>query len=239
MLFNDELFWQALNVTLRYTVMSIPLGITTSLFLASLLNQRIPGMALFRTIFYLPSVISGVAVSLLWIWLLNPNFGLINYALRVTLGIQGPKWLLSPEWVVPSFVLMSLWSVGGSVIIYLAALQSVPTELYEAAALDGASAWGRFRNVTLPMISPAILFTFVTGIIGSFQVFTQAYVMTSGGPHYASLFYGLYVFQNAFRYFKMGYASALAWVLFLIVLLVTLTTFRLSSDRVFYQAGGR
>jgi multiple sugar transport system permease protein len=172
-------------------------------------------------------------------WLLNPNFGLINYALRVLFGIQGPKWLLSSTWVVPSFVLMSLWGVGGSLIIYLAALQSVPTELYEAAALDGANAWRRFRNVTLPMISPVILFTFVTGIIGSFQVFTQAYVMTSGGPHYASLFYGLYVFQNAFRYFKMGYASALAWVLFLIILLLTLATFRLSSERVFYQAGGR
>jgi multiple sugar transport system permease protein len=237
MLTRDELFWQALKVTATYTALSVPMGIVVSLFLATLLNQRIPALSLFRTVFYLPSVISGVAASLLWIWLLNPAFGLVNYLLRVLFGIIGPKWLLSEAWVIPAFVLMSLWGVGGSLVIYLAALQSVPTELYEAASLDGATAWRRFRNVTLPMISPVILFTFITGIIGSFQTFMQAYVMTQGGPHYASLFYGLYLFQNAFRYFKMGYGSALAWVLFVIVLLLTLVTFRLSADRVYYAGG--
>jgi multiple sugar transport system permease protein len=241
MFFGDPLFWQALKVTGTYTFLAVPLGIVVSLFLAVMLNQRIPALSIFRTIFYLPSVISGVAVSLLWLWMLNPTFGLINYLLRVLFGIQGPKWLLSGPWVIPSFVLMSMWSVGGSLVIYLAALQSVPTELYEAASLDGATAWRRFWHVTLPMISPVILFTFITGIIGSLQTFTQAYVMSDrgrGGPHYASLFYGLYLFQNAFRYFRMGYASALAWVLFLIILLLTSLTFKLSSERVFY-AGGR
>jgi multiple sugar transport system permease protein len=147
---------------------------------------------------------------------------------------------LCGRWFIPSFVLMSLWGVGGSLIIYLAALQSVPTELYEAASMDGATAWRRFWSITLPMISPVILFTFITGMIGALQVFTQAYVMSDrgrGGPHYASLFYGLYLFQNAFRYFKMGYASAMAWVLFLIILGLTLLTFKVSSERVFYQAG--
>ena len=234
---SDELFWQSLKVTAVYTLFGVPLGIIAALFLSSLLNQRIPAMPVFRTMFYLPSVISGVAVSLLWIWLLNPTFGLINYFLRVAFGVRGPKWLLSPQWVLPAFVLMSLWTVGGSTIIYLAALQGVPSELYEAAQLDGANAWRRFRHVTLPMISPVILFTFITGIIGSFQVFTQAYVMTGGGPHYASLFYGLYIFQNAFRKFKMGYASALAWVLFIIILGLSLVTFRASANRVHYQAG--
>lgn len=235
---KDNLFWQALKVTTVYTALSVPLGIAASLFLAVLLNQRIPALSVYRTIFYLPSVISGVAAALLWMWLLNPTFGLINYLLRVLFGIAGPKWLISKTWVIPGFVLMSLWGIGGSLVIYLAALQSVPTELYEAASLDGATAWRRFWSVTIPMISPVILFTFITGIIGSFQTFMQAYVMTQGGPHYASLFYGLYLFQNAFRYFKMGYGSALAWVLFLIILVLTLLTFRITSERVYY-AGGR
>jgi len=235
---GDPLFWQALKVTIGYTFTAVPLGIVASLFLATMLNQKVPALAFFRTVFYLPSVISGVAVSLLWLWLLNPAFGLINWAIYSLFGITGPKWLLSNEWVIPAFVLMSLWGVGGGLIIYLAALQSVPTELYEAASLDGANAWRRFRNVTLAMISPVVLFSFITGVIGSFQIVTQAYVMTGGGPHYASLFYGLYVFQNAFRYFKMGYASSLAWVLFLIVLGLTLLTFKVSSQFVHYQAGG-
>ncbi len=234
----DELFWQSLKVTLLYTVFAVPLGIVVALFLASLLNQRIPALAAFRTLFYLPSVISGVAVSLLWMWLLNPTVGLVNYLLRAGLGIQGPKWLISGQWVIPAFVLMSLWTVGGSLILYLAALQSVPTELYEAASLDGATAMGRFWNVTLPMISPVVLFTFVTGMIGSFQVFTQSYVMTRGGPHYASLFYGLYIFQNAFQLFKMGYAAALAWILFIIIMSLSVLTLRLSSRVVYYQGGG-
>jgi len=242
MLFDDKLFWQSLKVTFTYAVMALPLGIAFALFLAVLLNQKIPAMAFFRTVFYMPSVIAGVAVSLLWLWLFNPNLGLINHVLRSVFGIQGPNWLLNKTTVIPSYVIMSLWGVGASVIIYLAALQSVPTELYEAASLDGAGATRRFRHVTLPMISPVILFTFITGMIGALQVFTQAYVMSDrgrGGPNYASLFYGLYLFQNAFRYYKLGYASALAWVLFLIILGLTLLTFKISSDRVFYQSGGR
>lgn len=239
MFFGDALFWQSLKVTFSYTVLAVPLGIIFALFLAVVLNQRVPGLAIFRTIFYLPSVISGVAVSLLWLWLLNPTIGLVNYLLWTLFHIRGPMWMLDKAWVIPSFVLMSLWGVGGPLVIYLAALQGVPTELYEAASIDGATAWKRFWHITLPMISPVILFTFITGMIGALQVFTQAYVMSDrgrGGPHYASLFYGLYLFQNAFRYFKMGYASAMAWVLFFIILFLTLLTFKVSSEHVFYQS---
>ncbi len=216
----DPLFWQSLKVTTVYTLLAVPLGIVFALALAMLLNRPIRGVNLFRTVFYIPSVISGVAASMLWAWVFNPEFGVLNGALRIV-GIEGPKWLFDQQWVIPALVIMSLWSVGGSMIIYLAALQGVPTELYEAAQVDGAGPWRRFRHVTLPQISPVIFFTLITGLINSFQTFTQAYVMTNGGPQNASLFFGLYLYNNAFRYLKMGYASALAWTLLLIILALT------------------
>ncbi|MCX7796294.1 MAG: sugar ABC transporter permease [bacterium] len=235
-LFFDPLFWQALKVTSYYSLLSVPLGIILSLIIAILLNQKIRGLVWFRTIYYVPSVISGVAVSLLWMWIFNPEFGILNFLLWKLFRIQGPAWLMSEEWVIPALIIMSFWGIGGDIVIYLAGLQGIPTELYEAAEIDGANSWKKFLNITIPMMSPILLFTLVMGIIGSFQVFTQAYVMTRGGPHYASLFYVLYIYQNAFQFFNMGYASALSWILFIIILLLTLLIFKSSPLWVYYES---
>jgi len=238
-LVQDDLFWQALKVTTLYTVISLPLGIAASLGLAILLNQKVPAVAFLRTAFYLPSVISGVPLALLWLWIFNPDFGLLNYAIWRFTGLQGPQWLQSEAYVLPALIVMSLWGVGGTMIIFLAGLQGIPTDLYEAAQMDGATTVRRFRHITLPTLSPVIFFNCVLGIIGSFQVFTTAQVMTQGGPNYASLFYVLYLYNVAFRDFRMGYASALAWVLFLIVLALTLLTFKSSASWVHYEDAGR
>lgn len=238
-LISDPLFWQSLKVTSIYSFFSVPLGITFSLIIALLLNQKVRGLAWFRTIFYTPSVISGVAVSLLWMWIFNPEFGILNYLLWKIFRIKGPAWLFDEFWVLPALIIMSLWGIGGGIVIYLASLQGIPTELYEAAEIDGASSWNKFWRVTLPLITPVIFFNLITGIIGSFQVFTQGYVMTGGGPHYASLFYVLYLYQEAFLSFNMGYASALAWILFLIILFFTLIIFKSSSLWVYYEGTRR
>ena len=235
-LFSEQLFWQSLKVTALYAMGSVTLGILTSLFIALLLNRNIRGVAVFRTIFYLPSVISGVAVSLLWMWILNTDFGIVNYLLWELFGIKGPSWIMSRVWVIPSMILISLWGIGGSIIIYLARLQGIPTELYEAAEIDGAGYWRRLRYITLPMMTPVIFFNLLTGIIFSFQVFTQAYVITGGGPDNASLVYVLHLYRNAFKYFRMGYASALAWVLFVILLVLSALVFQTSSRWVYYEA---
>jgi multiple sugar transport system permease protein len=240
-LFTDDLFWQSLKVTTIYSLFSVPLGIALALGVAVMLNQKIPFVALFRTIYYLPSVISGVAVSLLWLWIFNPSFGLLNSILWQVFHIKGPSWIYSEQWVLPSLILMSLWTVGGSIVLYLAGLQGVPTELYEAASLDGAGAWRRFWHVTLPMISPVILFTLITGIIASFQTFTQAQIMTQGGPHYGSWFYIYNLWYNAFGSSgaDMGYASAIAWILFILVLALTLLALRTSQAWVYYEGAER
>src|SRR5690349_7906515 len=188
-LYNDRIFWKSLQVTAYYSLLAVPLGIIASLLLAVLLNQKVPFQGLFRTLYYLPSLLAGsVATALLFSWLLNPQFGILNYVIRslvgptglIPLGIVGPRWLQDPNWVVPSYSMLSLWGFGGSMLIYLSALQSVPTHLYEAATIDGASRFQQFFKITLPMISPVILFTLITGIIGSFQVFTPAYVISTG-----------------------------------------------------------
>ena len=233
---SDPLFWQSLKVTTVYSFVSLPLGLFGSLAVAVLMNQKVPGMSYWRTIYYLPAVVSGVPVAILWRWLFNPEFGIINWLLWSLFHIQGPMWLYSKQWVLPAFVVMSLWGIGGGMVIYLAALQGVPTEIYEAAELDGAGAARKFASVTMPMISPVIFFNLVMGIIGSFQVFTQSFVMTEGGPNNASLFLVLYLYRNAFQYFKMGYASALAWVLFGIIMVFTLLVFRSSSVWVYYES---
>jgi len=235
-LFSDPLFWQSLKVTSYYSLVSVPLGIALSLIIAILLNQNIRGLAWFRTIYYMPSVISGVAVSLLWMWIFNPEFGILNFLLWKLFHIQGPAWLMSEEWVIPALIIMSLWGIGGDIVIYLAGLQGIPTELYEAAEIDGANSFNKFLNITIPMMSPVLLFTLIMGILNSFQVFTQAYVMTGGGPHYASLFYVLYIYQNAFQFFSMGYASALSWILFLIMLALTALIFKSSPLWVYYES---
>ena len=236
-MFGDDLFYKSLQVTTTYTVFSVPLRIVFGLVIAVLLNQNVRLSGFFRTVFYLPSVISGVAVAIVFAWIFNFRFGILNYFLSLV-GVPGPNWLGHPRWVLWAFVLMSLWSVGGNVVIFLAALQGVPPALHEAAQIDGASAWRRFWRITLPMISPAILFVVIMGIIGTFQTFTQAYIMTSGGPANATLFYLFYLYKNAFNWFEMGYASALAWVLFIIVMSLTLLLLRSSARWVYYETAG-
>lgn len=233
-MFTDELFYHSLRVTVVYTAISVPLGIAAALGVAVLLNQKIIASGLFRTIFYLPSIISGVAVAIVFAWIFNFRFGILNYLLSL-IGIPGPNWLGSPRWALWAFVLMSLWGIGGNVVIFLAALQGVPQSLYEAAEIDGAGSWQRFWKITLPMISPALLFVFIMGVIGTFQTFTQSYIMTGGGPANATLFYLLYLYKNAFNWFEMGYASALAWVLFLIIMVCTLILLRSSTLWVHYE----
>lgn len=235
-LFHDPLFWQSLKVTTIYAVVSVPLGLAFALFLAVLLNQRVRGLSVFRTILYLPSVVSGVAVSVVFMWVFNPSFGIVNSILGY-FGIKGPGWIESPAWALPAMILMSLWSVGGAMIIFLAGLQNVPPELHEAAQMDGAGMARRFFRITIPLLTPTILFNLILSIINQFQIFTQAYVMTNGGPLNATLFYVFYLWQNAFQYLNMGYAAAMAWILFLIVLVVTVAVFATSRKWVFYQGG--
>jgi multiple sugar transport system permease protein len=238
MFMADDLFWQALKVTAIYTVVSVPLGVTLGYAVALLLNQNVRGLSVFRTIFYMPSVVSGVAVAIMWIWVFHPDMGIVNNFLY-QLGIKGPRWFSDPDWALWTFILTSLWGIGGGMVIYLAGLQGVPTQLYEAAELDGAGSWRKFIHVTLPMTSPVIFFNLLMGMIGSWQVFTSGYVITNGGPANATLFYVLYLYRNGWQYFKMGYASALAWVLFFIVLALTAIVFRTSGRWVYYEGVGR
>jgi multiple sugar transport system permease protein len=233
-LVHDRLFWQVLKNSLLYAAMALPAGLVVSLALALLLNQKVPGQSVFRTIIFIPSLVPTIAAAALWLWLLNQKSGLINLLLGM-IGIPGPGWLTSPRWVLPALALMSLWSVGNTVIIYLAGLQDVPRELYEAAELDGANAWRKFRHVTLPMISPVIFFNLVIAIIGVLQVFDAPYLMTAGGPNHASYFFTYYLYDCGFTYLKMGYASAMAWIQLLIVLVLTGLAFLSSRWWVFYQ----
>jgi multiple sugar transport system permease protein len=232
---KDDLFWTSLKVTAIYSFGGVPLRLSFSLLLALLLNQAARYRNFFRTLFYTPSVMSGVAVSLLWMWVFNPEFGVINHVLA-QVGIEGPRWIYDEHWALPSLILMSLWGAGSAMIIFLAGLQGVPQSLYDAAEVDGAGAWHKFWHVTFPMITPIVLFNLVMGIIGSFQVFTQSYVMTRGGPHYATYFLVLYIYNSAFEFLKMGYAAALAWVLFAVILILTMLIFRSTPFWVFYEA---
>jgi multiple sugar transport system permease protein len=234
MFIKDARFWHSLQVTLTFAIFAIPLGLVFGLLLALLLNAKVPGLSIWRTLYYTPSVVSGVAVAVLWLYLFNPRYGIINWLLSLV-KINGPGWLASPDWALPALIIMSLWSVGGGMIIYLAGLQGIPTVFYEAAEIDGANSVQSFFSITLPLITPVLFYNLVTGIIGTFQIFTSVYVMTAGGPAEATLFYNLYLFNNAFKYNQMGYASALAWMLFLIVLILTLLVFRSSSTWVYYE----
>lgn len=231
---NDPLVWTSLKVTTVYALVSVPLTIVIGFGLALLLNTKIRGLAIYRTLFYLPAVLSGVAVTLLWQWLYQPDFGLINLLLYAV-GIEGPNWLRSVDWALPSIIIMSLWHAGSGMLIYLAGLQSIPTDLYEAARVDGASALARLRFVTIPMVSPVLFFQLIIGIIRSLQVFTEAFILTRGGPADSTLFYMLYLYRNAFEYYDMGYASALAWILFLFTLVLTLFVIWSSRRWVYYE----
>jgi multiple sugar transport system permease protein len=233
-LINDRLFWQALRVSSIYVAVSVPLGLALSFAVALLMNQKVSWIGLWRTIYYLPTLVPVIASTMLWLWIFNPEFGLLNMLLA-QIGIEGPLWLGHSRWALPSLILMSLWTVGAPMLIYLAGLQGIPTDLYEAAEIDGAGAWAKFIRVTIPMMTPVIFFNLVINMIAAFQVFVQPFIMTQGGPRYATLFYVLYLYQNAFQYFRMGYASALAWVLFAVILVMTALIFRSSTMWVYYE----
>jgi ABC-type sugar transport system permease subunit/ABC-type glycerol-3-phosphate transport system substrate-binding protein len=235
---DDPMFWKSLGNT-AYMMLGVPVGMAAGLAIAMLLNTEAKGMRFYRTVFYLPAIVPMVASAILWIWVLNPEVGLVNSMLRM-LGVgDPPNWLQSASWAFGSksaIILMGLWSAGSGMIIWLAGLKGIPQHLYEAAEIDGAGPWRRFFHVTLPMLSPYIFFNLIMGIIGTMQIFTQAYIMTEGGPDDSTLFYAYYLFNNAFRYFKMGYASALAWILFLIILALTLLQLKMAPRWVHYEA---
>lgn len=244
---RDERFWTSIRVTIVYTVIAVPMGIVAAFLLSLLLNMKVKGLAFYRTIFFLPSIVPIVASSVLWIWVFNVDYGILNSLIRgffnnplmIAIGLGPiktvPGWLASEQWALPALMFMSLWGVGGTMVLYLAGLQDVPVHLYEAAEIDGASAFRKVWHVTVPMMSPVIFFTFVMGLIGTFQYFTQAYIMTSGGPSNSTLFYALYLYQNAFENYKLGYASAMAWILFVIILAVTLFVFRTTGRYIYYE----
>lgn len=231
---NDPLIAQAFKVTALFTLVYVPLELIGGLGLALLLNQKVRGLRGFRTMFYLPSVVSGVAYVVLWMWIFHPRAGLLNTLLGFA-RIQGPTWLASPDWALPAIVIMSLWGLGRTMVIYLAGLQGIPQQLYESAALDGANSWRQFWAITLPLLTPTIFFNLILSIIATSQTFTQAFVATNGGPLDSTLFYVLYLYRQAFQNFRMGYASAMAWVLFVVVLLLTLLVIRSARSWVYYE----
>jgi len=238
---TDKLPMLSLYNSAYYALGSVPLSLILALFLAILLNQNIRGRSVFRAIFFIPSVVPAVASAVLWLWLLNPRVGLVNYILTL-FGLPRIPWLSSAQWIKPAFILMSLWGIGWTTVIFVAGLQDIPRHLYEAAQIDGAGVLGQFRNITIPLLTPTIFFNLVTGIIGSLQIFGPAFIILAGptgGPQNAALFYVLYLFQQAFRYFNMGYASAMAVVIFGVILVLTLLVFKSSSVWVYYETEGR
>lgn len=235
---HDDLFWVSLYNTVYMVVLGVTFHISLAMLLALLLNMKLRGVSIYRTIYYLPTIVPAVATSVLWMWVFNPEYGLINSALG-QLGIHGPGWLTDPVLAKPSIILMGIWTIGGTLVIFLAGLQDIPEHLYDAALIDGAGTLQQVRYVTLPMLSPVIFFNVIIGIIGGFQIFTQAFIMTNGGPLDSTLFYAFYLYRNAFVYFKMPYASAMAWILFLIVIATTLLIFRTSARFVYYEGEER
>jgi multiple sugar transport system permease protein len=232
----DEIFWKAVYNTIYFAVLFVPLSIAGSLAAALLLNVRMRGQAIFRTMFFIPSITPEIAAVFLWVWILSPEFGPLNNILYA-IGLDGPGWLGSPVWSKPALILMSLWgAIGGStMIIFLAGLQGIPTELYEASEIDGATTWQEFLNITVPMLSPAVFFNLVVGMIGALRVFTAAFVATNGGPTYSTTFYMLYLFNNAFRFLYMGYASALAWLFMVLVIVLVVAQVYLGRRWVYYE----
>jgi multiple sugar transport system permease protein len=233
-LWSDDLFWQALRVTGAFTLVSVPLALVLGFVLALLLNTKMRGIGVFRTTFYLPSIVPAVANAVLWIWIFNTEFGLANTALRA-LGLPKIAWLQDPEWALPAMIIMSLWAFGSGMVIYLAGLQGIPDVFYEAADIDGAGRLAKLRHITIPLISPVIFFNLIIGIIATFQIFTAGRLMTDGGPQNATLFYVLYMYRTAFQNMKVGYSAALAWVLFGIVVVLTLFVFKYLGSRVHYE----
>ena len=231
---QDKQFYRSLFITLKYAVIFVPLNMCLALFLALLISQPVAGVKFFRTVFYIPTVISGVAVSIVWGWLLNADYGIFNYLLSL-IGISGPKWLLDPSWALVAVVLASAFGVGTMMLIFYANIKTIPADLYEAADLDGAGVALQFFSITLPIITPTILFNLITSLITAFQQLTLVMLLTGGGPLNATYFYGLYVYRNAFKHHRLGYASANAWVMFIIILILTMLVFKSSSAWVFYE----
>jgi len=237
---TDKIFWKTVYNTLYYAFISVPLGMAFSLFISYFLNRPIKGSAIYRTLYYIPATVPAVASALLFKWLLAPDAGMINRFLAL-FGIDGPAWLLEPAWVKPALILMSLWTVGANITLLMAGIKNIPSEFYEAASLDGASPIVQYYQITLPLLTPVIFFNVINGLIGALQIFTQIYIMTNtggttiGGPDNASMMIVPYLFNNGFRFYKMGYASAIAWVLFLLVMVLTLLVFRSSSAWVYYE----
>lgn len=240
-LFTDPLFYKTMVNTIYFGGASVALSVVFTLLIAILLNQQVRGLWFFRMVFYLPSVVAGIATALLWKNILDPDFGLINLILG-WFGIQGPGWLQSPNWAIPGLVLMAVWGAGNTIVIYLAGLQSIPQHLYEAAQIDGANWWDRFRHVTIPMMSPVIFFNIITGLIASLQAYVLILIMTqgsgasAGGPENSTLVIGLYIYKTAFQYFDFGYAAALSWALFVFIMIITLIQFVLGRRWVFYDS---
>jgi multiple sugar transport system permease protein len=238
-LISDAMFWKSLSNTLYMVLIAVPLMLLASFLCAVLLNIKVPGQSVYRVIYFLPSIVPTIASTILWLWILNPQVGLVNTLLG-NLGIDGPNWLSDPDWSKPSLILLGLWGMGATIMIYLSGLQDVPTHLLEAAELDGASWWQRLRHITIPMVSPITVFALITGVIAMFQYFAQAYVFRGGGslgaPMNSTMFYSVYLYQTGFLFLKMGYASAMAWVLFFIILVCTIFLLK-TSNRFAYYAG--
>jgi len=235
---EDDLFWQSFKVTSLYVLGSVPAGTLFALAVAMILAQSLRGVNFWRTIYFMPTMVSGVAVAVMWSYLLNPQYGLVNQLLAMV-GIEGPGWVGSQTWALPSLILMSWWSIGGQMVIYLAGLKGIPQSLYEAAEIDGAGEWAKFRHVTVPMLTPTIFFNLVLGLIGAFQVFEGPLVLTSGGPNNATLTYVLNLYNQAFRFIHFGYASAMAWFLFAVIMALTLLVIRSSALWVYYETEGK
>ena len=233
-LFRDKYVWNSLKVTFKFAFLSIPIGIVCGFLLAYMLNMNVPGMKGWRTLYYLPSLISGVVVAMLWRGLFDDQYGVINFLIR-QFGGSAPKWLLDPKYTLYCFLFLSVWGCGGGMIIYLSGLQGIPTELYEAAELDGCNRWQQLWHVTIPQMTPILFYQLIMGIIGTFQYFAEPMVLTKGGPAHSTEFFNLYLYNNAFKYQKMGYASALAWILFVIILILTMLVFKSSDMWVFYD----
>lgn len=238
-LFKDKLFYTALLNTGYMVLFGVPVSLLLSFICAILLNIKVPGQSIYRVIYFLPSIVPTIASTMLWLWILNPSSGLMNMLLQA-IGVRGPNWLVDPLWAKPSLILLLLWGMGGTIVIYLSGLQDVPTSLIEAAQLDGASWWQRLVNITIPMVSPITVFNLITGVIGMFQYFAQAYVVGNaagamGSPLNSTLFYSVYLYQTGFQFLKMGYASAMAWILFFIILACTILLLKLSNRYTYYS----
>lgn len=236
LLFKDTMFRIVLGNTLYFVVVGVPAGLVTAFLIANLLNQEVKGRSVFRTIFFIPSIVPAVASVMVWLWIYNTQYGLVDGVL-VSVGMRAIPWLSDPDLAKISLIIIQCWGQGASIVIFLAALQDVPREMHEAAVIDGATSLRRFMHITIPLTTPSILFVLITGLIGTFQSFILPYLLTNGGPNNATELYAVYLYRNAFEFFKMGYASAMAWILFLIIVVFSVAVFRSSARWVYYAAG--